>query len=344
MGAFLRKYNAATSSGTHIGLPMIKAGSSDFAVSADWTPAAGDVKVSIDGGTQANIATLPAYTNGQWIFQLSGAETTGKSIRVAVVDAATKAVEDQFFVIETFGHASAMYATDYTAALAPASTALSTADWTGALADDLTTFLGGTGPTTADLAAAIWSALLSGSAFSTSGGVGTALKAFLAASPVPLSDIAAAVWADAPDGVPLSDIRDAVWSALLSGTAFSTSGGAGTALKAFLTASPVPYSDIAEAVWADATAQALIAAGDIGLNDAVTGGSPTTTTFRGSNSLSSADDYYIGSWLAPTSGALKGQSRKITAYAGSTRTFTFDVAWPGAIANGTPFVIFGHSS
>lgn len=128
------------------------------------------------------------------------------------------------------------------------------ADWTGALADDLTTFLGGTGPTTADLAAAIWSALLSGSAFSTSGGVGTALKAFLAASPVPLSDIAAAVWADAPAGVPLSDIRDEVWSALFSGSAFTGSGKVGTELKALLTAPDVPMSDFkAEVVAALAT-------------------------------------------------------------------------------------------
>lgn len=116
MGAFLRKYATATASGTHVGIPMIKAGVQDFATGSDWTPANGDVKVSIDDGTQANITNLPAYTNGQWIFQFTLAETTGKSIRVAIVDAATKAVEDQFFVIETFGHASAMFVFDFSSA------------------------------------------------------------------------------------------------------------------------------------------------------------------------------------------------------------------------------------
>lgn len=115
MSASLRKYATATASGTHVGIPMIKAGSQDFATGSDWTPATGDVKVSIDGGAQANISTLPAYTNGQWVFQFTSGETTGKSIRVVVVDSATKAVEDQFFVIETFGHASAMFTFDFTA-------------------------------------------------------------------------------------------------------------------------------------------------------------------------------------------------------------------------------------
>jgi hypothetical protein len=114
MGVFLRKYNTGTATGTHIGIPMIKGGYNDFAIGSDWTPAAGDVKVSIDGGVQANITTLPSYTNGCWIFQLSAAETAGKSIRVVVVSQTSpKPVEDQFFVIETFGNASAMYPQDF---------------------------------------------------------------------------------------------------------------------------------------------------------------------------------------------------------------------------------------
>lgn len=91
---------------------MVKAASRDFATGSDWTPAAGDVKVSIDGGAQANIGTLPTYTNGQWLFVFTGTELTGKSIRVAVVDSATKAVDDQFFIIETYGHASALHPFD----------------------------------------------------------------------------------------------------------------------------------------------------------------------------------------------------------------------------------------
>jgi len=93
-------------------LPVIKAGSNNFAVGADWTPAAGDVKISIDGGTAANITTLPtAITMGNgaiWKFALSAAELTGAKIAVTVVDAATKAVEDQSFVVGTRDHPSAL--------------------------------------------------------------------------------------------------------------------------------------------------------------------------------------------------------------------------------------------
>ncbi len=111
---FLRKYNTALSGGTLVRIPMPKAGSNDYATSSDWTPAAGDVKVSIDGGSLANIGTLPTYSNGLWNFTLTGAELTGKSIHVVIVDSATKAVDDNTIIIETFGHASAMFVVDFT--------------------------------------------------------------------------------------------------------------------------------------------------------------------------------------------------------------------------------------
>lgn len=112
MSALLRKYATATASGTHIRVPVIKAGSNDFATGSDWTPQAGDVKVSKDGGSQNNIGTLPTYTNGAWEFQLTAAELTAKQVEVAVVDSATKAIEDQFIIIETYGHTSAMHITE----------------------------------------------------------------------------------------------------------------------------------------------------------------------------------------------------------------------------------------
>lgn len=115
--AFLRKYATATTSTANIRIPIIKRAVVDFAVSADWTPAAGDVKVSKDGGAAANIGTLPtAVTMGNtayWEFTLTGTELTAKTVVVTVADSATKAVEDQAFVIETYGHASALYAVDF---------------------------------------------------------------------------------------------------------------------------------------------------------------------------------------------------------------------------------------
>lgn len=114
MSAFLRKY--AIGSGADVLVPMVKRGVADFAVGADWTPAAGDVKVSIDGGAAANIGTLPtAIAMGNttyWKFVLTNGEITGKRIVVTVADSATKVVEDQMFVIETYGNASAMHPFD----------------------------------------------------------------------------------------------------------------------------------------------------------------------------------------------------------------------------------------
>src|SRR5947209_2860152 len=103
MAVFLRKYNTGISANTAqaIRIPMVKRGVVDFAVSADWTPAAGDVKITKDGGAAANVATLPvAVTMGNgavWEFIFSATELQCASLVVTIVDAATKAVEDQEF-------------------------------------------------------------------------------------------------------------------------------------------------------------------------------------------------------------------------------------------------------
>ena len=114
---FLRKYNVtldlSTAGSLRIRIPIRKAGANDFAVGADWSPAAGDVKVSKDGGAQANIGTLPTYSNGSWEFTLTGTELSARLVEVRIVDSATKAVDDEGFNIETFGHASAMFADDF---------------------------------------------------------------------------------------------------------------------------------------------------------------------------------------------------------------------------------------
>lgn len=120
--AFGRKY--ATGTGADIYIPIVKRASVDFAVGADWTPAGGDVKISIDGAAAANIGTLPTAVvmgnTAMWKFVFTNGELTGKLISVSVSDSATKVVEDQFFLIETYGHASAMYQADLSAANLPA--------------------------------------------------------------------------------------------------------------------------------------------------------------------------------------------------------------------------------
>lgn len=99
---FIRKYGLAT----HIYIPIVKRAVVDFAVSADWpTPAAGDVKISKDGGAAANVTNLPApITMGNtamWDFSLTAAEMQADKIVITVADAATKLVEDQAIIIET---------------------------------------------------------------------------------------------------------------------------------------------------------------------------------------------------------------------------------------------------
>lgn len=125
MPAFLRKYNTLLVTGTTaIRIPIIKRGVVDYAVGADWTPAAGDVKIMTDAAAAANVTNLPiaiAAGNGAyWEFILTAAELSGKQALVTVVDAATKAIEDQAFIIETYGNAAAMYAADLSLANLPA--------------------------------------------------------------------------------------------------------------------------------------------------------------------------------------------------------------------------------
>ena len=119
MGAILRKYGVATT----VIIPVIKAGSVDFSVTGDWTPVAGDVKISKDDGNVANIATLPVAVGGAgsalWKFSFSAGEMTASRVVIQVVDAATKAVEDQAIVLETYGNASAQHAFDLNLATQP---------------------------------------------------------------------------------------------------------------------------------------------------------------------------------------------------------------------------------
>lgn len=120
---FQRKYNTATVTATHIRIPLIKRGVVDFAVSGDWpSPAVGDVRLSKDGGAWADITNAPTASsaggNGSsavWVFQFTAAELSCQILTVVVSDATTKLIEDQCFIIETFGNASAMYPSDISA-------------------------------------------------------------------------------------------------------------------------------------------------------------------------------------------------------------------------------------
>ncbi len=103
-----RKRNTATV----IYFPMIKVGEQNFAQGADWTPVAADTKFSKDGAAFANTANLPAHEGqGIWSLSLDAGEVDGKVTSIGVVDAVTKAVEDQAVLVATYGDASSEIAT-----------------------------------------------------------------------------------------------------------------------------------------------------------------------------------------------------------------------------------------
>lgn len=104
MSALLREYGVATT----IAFPLIKAGTSDFATGSDYTPVSGDVKISKDEGAANTTATATptALTMGNgaiWTLPLTGTEMSASRIYITVIDAATKAVNDQMIIIETYG-------------------------------------------------------------------------------------------------------------------------------------------------------------------------------------------------------------------------------------------------
>jgi hypothetical protein len=109
---FLSKYGVAR----HIYIPIVKRAVVDHAVGADWTPSAGDVKISKDGGASANVTNLPSAiamgNSAIWDFSLTATEMQAAQIVVTVADSATKAVEDTAFIIETHGNASGQFQID----------------------------------------------------------------------------------------------------------------------------------------------------------------------------------------------------------------------------------------
>jgi len=83
--------------------PVVKAGSTDLAVSGDWSYSPGDVKVIKDGASLANITSSPtAYsTSAVWAWSLSASEMAADEIIIQVVDSPTKVIADQMFRIIT---------------------------------------------------------------------------------------------------------------------------------------------------------------------------------------------------------------------------------------------------
>lgn len=96
---------------TTINHPMIIRGLVDLAGQADWTPAAGDIRISKDGAATAesvNLSACGVAPEVHWTLTLTASELTSKETIVQIVDLTNpKAIEDQFILIYTYGNAAA---------------------------------------------------------------------------------------------------------------------------------------------------------------------------------------------------------------------------------------------
>lgn len=108
----LAKYGTQTT----FRFPMNIQGATDFAQAADWTPVAGDAKISKDGGAVANSTNLPVIVGGAggafWQWTLTATELQAAEIDGQIIDAPTKAVSDQAIIIYTYGNAAAKIVQD----------------------------------------------------------------------------------------------------------------------------------------------------------------------------------------------------------------------------------------
>ncbi len=354
MSVFLRKYNTLTVTGTTaIRIPMIKRGVVDFAVGADWTPAAGDVKIAIDGAAPTNVTNLPTATasgnTAYWEFILTAAELTSKSSVVTIADAATKAVEDQAFIVETFGNASAMYQADVSAANLPANvTQLLGTAWltpgTAGTPDVNAKLLGGTAQTGRDVGASVLLAAgqkVDVDTIKTNPVVNAGTVTFpTGATLASTTNITAGTITTATNltNAPTAgDFTAAMKTSLNAATPASVTGAVGS-VTARVTAN-------ADQINGDATAAATLASS---LNTVATGTCAAlgTTTSVISSALSPSGavaDQFKGRVLIfadnTTTAALQGQAVSITASSNAaTPTFTV-TALTTAPVNGDTFII-----
>lgn len=106
-GLFLRKYGVQTT----INFTLFEIDGVDFRVNAVY--AANDTKIMKDEGDEAN-TTNGFVDEGQgYSITLTATEMQAARIVVYIADQGTKVWLDTSFVIETYGHASAMHAMDF---------------------------------------------------------------------------------------------------------------------------------------------------------------------------------------------------------------------------------------
>jgi hypothetical protein len=293
--AELRKYNV----GTTIYFPLIDRGYADF----ESTPvsfAAGDTKISKDGGGFANTVNTPAHLgNGIYSLALTATEVQAAKIIVTLIDQTpTKEWEDQAISIETYGNASGEHAFD-----------LDSAGVTVTTNNDKT----GYALTSAEedaIVDKVWDEARSGHV-----GVGS------------FGEGAASVQGN------------------VTGTVASVVGAVGGNVTGNVVGT---IGDLAAAAKASVNVEVDSALADIHLDHlvAVAGqvsdATPAANQFD-TNLASAVNDFYNGLVLSMISGALAGQTRRITDYAGGNKTVTLASGFTAAPANGDAFVVLANA-
>jgi len=108
----LRKYGVLLTTAKAIQFTLYQVDGVDIEPAATF--AAGDIKISKNGGAEVDTANLPTDEGNGYRLILTAAELTASRIRLFIVDqTATKVWLDIEINIETFGHASAMFVTDF---------------------------------------------------------------------------------------------------------------------------------------------------------------------------------------------------------------------------------------
>ena len=105
-GPYLRKYGVASN------VNFVLYGTSGKAFQTGASYVAGDIKVMVDNGAEANSATGFADEGQGYSLPVTSSELTGQRIVIYAVDQGTKVWLDTNMVIETYGHPSAMHGFD----------------------------------------------------------------------------------------------------------------------------------------------------------------------------------------------------------------------------------------
>jgi len=182
----LRKYGVLLTTARAISFDLFKVDGIDLEPAATF--AAGDIKISKDGGAEANITNLPTDEGQGYRLILTVAELTASRVRISIVDqTATKVWLDISIMVETYGHASAMHTFDLDTALVT----LAAATHTGAVIPTVTTLTNKTGFSLAatgldaivataigmvEIAKAIWDRALTGATHNVATSAGRRLR------------------------------------------------------------------------------------------------------------------------------------------------------------------------